>query len=51
MIHTLNEIADTSSIEVGVHNRNEVIMHEYWLDAFIQIQHDVNEHGQGDDIR
>ena len=51
MIHTLNEIAAQPPAEVGVHNRNEVILHKYGLDDFIQIQHDGDDHGQDNGIK
>ena len=50
MIHTFNEIAALPPAEVGVHNVNELIMHEYSLDDFLQIQHDGNDHGQDYDM-
>ena len=50
-IHALNEIAAHPPAEVGVHNGNEVIMHKYGLDYFIQIQHDGDDHGQDDGIK
>ena len=51
MIHTLNEIAAHPPAEVGVHNVNEVIMHEYVLDIFIQIQLDGDDYRQDGDIK
>ena len=51
MIHTMNDIIDHPTSYVGVHNGNEVIMHKYGLDYFIQIQHDGDDHGQDDGIK
>ena len=50
-IHILNDITDHPPAEVGVHNGNEGILHEYGLDDFIQILHDGDDHGQDDDIK
>ena len=50
-IYTLNEIAAHPPAEVGVHNVNEVIMHEYVLDIFIQIQLDGDDYRQDGDIK
>ena len=51
MIHTFYDIIAHPPEEVGFHNGNERILHEYRLDYFIQIQHDVDDHGQDDDIK
>ena len=45
MIHTSNEIASWPPAEVGVHNVNSGILHEYGLDDSIQIQRDSVDHG------
>ena len=37
MFHKLNEIAARPPAEVGVHNGNKGVLHEYGLDDFIQI--------------
>ena len=37
--------------KVGVLNGNKGILHEYGLDDFIQIQHNVDYHGHYDDIK
>ena len=51
MIHTLDEVKYSPPVEFGVHNRNEVILHEYGLDDFIQIQNVGDDHGRDDDIK
>ena len=51
MIHTLNDITSHNPAAVVVHNGNEVIMHEYRLGSFFQIQNYFDDHDQDDDIR
>ena len=51
MIHALNEIADHPPAEVVFHNGNDIIIHEYEFDYFIQIKHYGYDNGHDDDIK
>ena len=51
MIQIMNEITDKPPAEFGVNNGNEIVMHEYGLDDFVQVQHDGDYHGQYDNIK
>ena len=51
IIHTLKNITAHHLGAVVVSNGNGVILHEYGLDSYVQIQHYWDDHGKDSDIK